>query len=63
VRGKLLRHNKLSNCRIAQVHSTEVASPEGVDVVVSETLGNYPFEENIIATLNDAHARFLRPAG
>ena len=32
-----------------------------VDVVVCETLGNYPFEENIIATLNDARARFLRP--
>ena len=60
---KLLRHNKLANCRVAQVHSTEVATPERVDVVVSETLGNYPFEENIIATLNDAHARFLAPGG
>ena len=63
VTRKLLRHNRLANCRIAQVHSTEVAAPERVDVVVSETLGNYPFEENIIATLNDAHARFLRPGG
>src|ERR1700704_5165323 len=63
VARKLLRHNKLANCRIAQVHSTEVAAPERVDVVVSETLGNYPFEENIIATLNDAHARFLKPGG
>src|SRR5258707_12707755 len=43
VARKLLRHNKFANCRIAQVHSTEVASPEPVDVVVSETLGNYPF--------------------
>ena len=63
VARKLLRHNKLANCRIAQVHSTDVASPERVDVVVSETLGNYPFEENIIATLNDARARFLEPGG
>ena len=63
VARKLLRHNRLANCRIAQVHSTDVASPERVDVVVSETLGNYPFEENIIATLNDAHARFLEPGG
>jgi SAM-dependent methyltransferase len=63
VARKLLRHNRLPNCRIAQVHSTDVASPERVDVVVCETLGNYPFEENIIATLNDAHARFLRPGG
>ena len=35
--------------------------PSRVDVVVSETLGNYPFEENIIATLNDARERFLKP--
>ena len=63
VARKLLRHNRLADCRIAQVHSTDVASPERVDVVVCETLGNYPFEENIIATLNDAHARFLKPGG
>jgi SAM-dependent methyltransferase len=60
---KLLRHNRLSNCRIAQVHSTDVAEPDRVDLVISETLGNYPFEENIIATLNDARERFLKPGG
>ena len=60
---KLLRHNRLSNCRIAEVHSTDVAEPDRVDVIVSETLGNYPFEENIIATLNDARERFLNPGG
>jgi len=63
VARKLLRHNRLANCRIAQAHSTHVATPERVDLVVSETLGNYPFEENIIATLNDARARFLAPGG
>jgi type I protein arginine methyltransferase len=63
VARKLLRHNRIGNARIAEVHSTEVATPERVDVVVCETLGNYPFEENIIATLNDARARFLRPGG
>src|SRR4249920_3740953 len=34
VARKLLRHNRLANCRIAQVHSTEVTSPDRVDVVV-----------------------------
>ena len=63
VARRLLRHNRLSNCRIAEVHSTDVAEPDKVDVVVSETLGNYPFEENLIATLNDARARFLTPGG
>ena len=63
VARKLLRHNRLPNCRIAEVHSTDVAEPDRVDIVVSETLGNYPFEENIIATLNDARERFLEPGG
>src|SRR6202008_4043793 len=43
----LLPHNRLGNCRIVEAHSVEVAKPEQVDVIVSETLGNYPFEENI----------------
>src|SRR5262245_24393550 len=63
VARKLLRHNRIAGARIAQVHSTEVATPERVDVVVCETLGNYPFEENIIATLNDARARYLKGGG
>jgi protein arginine N-methyltransferase 1 len=37
--------------------------PPRVDVVVSETLGNYALEEGIIATLADARARFLKPGG
>lgn len=63
VARKLLRHNGLKGCRIATVHSTAVAEPDKVDIVVSETLGNYPFEENIIGTLNDARERYLRPGG
>jgi hypothetical protein len=45
------------------VHSTDVESPDRVDVIVCETLGNYPFEENIVETLNDARERFLNPGG
>ena len=63
VARKLLRRNRLANCRIAAVHSADVAEPDRVDVVVCETLGNYPFEENIIATLEDARERFLNPGG
>lgn len=63
VARKLLRHNGLKTCRIAHVHSTAIAEPEKVDLVVSETLGNYPLEENIVGTLNDARERFLKPGG
>ena len=38
-------------------------SPPRVDVVVSETLGNYPLEEDIVATLRDARKRHLKPGG
>jgi protein arginine N-methyltransferase 1 len=37
--------------------------PPRVDVVVSETLGNYPLEEDIIATMRDARKRHLKPGG
>jgi len=63
VARKLLRHNRLRSCRIAEVHSTDVESPDRVDAIVCETLGNYPFEENIVETLNDARERFLNPGG
>lgn len=63
VARRLLKHNQLKGCRIATVHSTAVAEPDKVDIVVSETLGNYPFEENIIGTLNDARERYLKPGG
>src|SRR5262245_36482452 len=44
---KLLKRNRLASCRIAHVHSTDVLTPDRVDLIVCETLGNYPFEENI----------------
>src|SRR5262245_61721300 len=50
---KLLRHNRVRNCRLFEMHSTEVMEPDRVDLVVCETLGNYAFEANIIETLND----------
>jgi protein arginine N-methyltransferase 1 len=59
----LLRHNRMRNCRLFEMHSTEVLDPERVDVVVCETLGNYALEESIVETLNDARKRFLKPGG
>ncbi|MFM2423413.1 MAG: hypothetical protein RL291_1943 [Pseudomonadota bacterium] len=63
VARKLARHNGLKNIEIVPAHSTEVTPPEKVDIVVSETLGNYALEENIIDTLNDAKTRYLKPGG
>ncbi len=61
--AKVLKANRARNCHLMPCHSTEMQDPPRVDVVVSETLGNYPFEEHIIETLNDARRRFLKPKG
>ena len=63
VAEKLIRHNKLKNVHIWAGHSTDVDPIEKADIVISETLGNYAFEENIIETMNDARNRFLKPGG
>lgn len=59
---KLARANGLHRCHFVRGHSRAVRDPVPVDVVVSETLGNYAYEENIIENLVDAH-RFLKPGG
>ncbi len=59
----LARANKLRNIEVVPAHSTELEPPERFDVAVSETLGNYAFEENIIETLSDARDRYLEPGG
>ena len=63
VARKLLRQNRLRNCRLFEMHSTEVMDPDRVDLIVCETLGNYALEESIVETLNDARVRFLKPGG
>jgi protein arginine N-methyltransferase 1 len=63
VAAKVLKANRARNCHLIPCHSTEMVDAPKVDLVVSETLGNYPFEESIIETLNDARRRFLKPGG
>ena len=63
VAARILKANKARNCELFACHSTQMIDPPRVDVVVSETLGNYAFEENIIDTMADARARHLAPGG
>jgi protein arginine N-methyltransferase 1 len=63
VAAKVLKANGARNCHLFPCHSTEMVDPPKVDVVVSETLGNYALEEHIIETLVDARKRFLKPGG
>ena len=63
VAREILKRNQARNCHLMPCHSTEMQDPPRADVVVSETLGNYPFEEDIIETLNDAVRRHLKRGG
>lgn len=63
VAERILKANRARNCELIPCHSTEFVDGLQVDVLVSETLGNYALEENIIDTLNDARRRFLKPGG
>jgi precorrin-6B methylase 2 len=51
--------------QIVLVHgrSTTVDLPERVDVCVSEIIGMIGSSEGVVATLDDAHERFLKPGG
>ncbi|MFQ6082429.1 MAG: 50S ribosomal protein L11 methyltransferase [Candidatus Aminicenantia bacterium] len=43
--------------------STEVTLPEKVDVIISEILGSFAIEENLLQFIPDARDRFLKPKG
>ncbi|MGH8506282.1 MAG: methyltransferase domain-containing protein [Stenotrophobium sp.] len=58
----LARKNKLDALTFIKAHSSEIAKPPKADVVISETLGNYALEENLLETLVDAR-RFLNKNG
>ncbi len=58
----LARANCIDGLSFIQGHSGALKKPEKVDVVVSETLGNYALEENLLETLNDAR-RYLKKNG
>ena len=59
---RIAKANAVTRCTFVHAHSTSVKKPAAVDVVISETLGNFAYEENIIETMNDAK-RFLDPGG
>lgn len=63
VADRTIERSGFNNCHLMPCHSMEMQDPPKVDLIVSETLGNYALEEDIIATLNDARKRFLKKGG
>lgn len=60
--GEVIKRNRMSGCTIIEAHSTEITGLPKADVIVSETLGNFAYEENILEAMKDAR-RFLKPRG
>lgn len=60
--GEILKRNRMTGCTVVHAHSGDVTGLPKADLVVSETLGNYAYEESIIEGLRDAR-RFLKPKG
>lgn len=63
VAAEIVKKNRARNCHVMPCSSLDMVEPPRVDVVISETLGNYAFEENMIQTLADARARHLKRGG
>jgi protein arginine N-methyltransferase 1 len=59
---QLARDNGITGLTFIKGHSAELAKPAKVDLVISETLGNYALEEGLLETLVDAR-RFLKKGG
>lgn len=59
---EIARRNRVAGLTFVKAHSSEVRKPPKVDLVVSETLGNYALEEGLLETLVDAR-RFLTKGG
>lgn len=59
---ELARRNGIDGLTFIKGHSIELRRRLAVDVVVTETLGNYALEEGFLETAVDAR-RFLKPGG
>ena len=59
---ELARRNGIDGLTFVKGHSIELRRRLAVDVVVTETLGNYALEEGFLETAVDAR-RFLKPGG
>jgi len=63
VAAAVLKQNRARNCHLYPCRSTDMLDAPQADVIISETLGNYALEENILETLADALDRILKPGG
>jgi protein arginine N-methyltransferase 1 len=59
----LAAHNRIKNVEFVAVHSKEFNLKERVDVIVHEQMGDYLFDESMVANVTDLRDRLLKPGG
>ena len=60
-RANFARNGFADTITLCQGRSTDIVLPERADVLVSEIIGDDPFNEQIIELTTDARLRFLKP--
>lgn len=63
VAREIARVNDFTNIEFVQANSREYTSPEPVDVVLHEQMGDELFNENMLQNVLDLRDRVLRPGG
>lgn len=60
---KLAAHNRIQNVEFIAVHSNDFALDERVDVILHEQMGDWLFNEAMVANVCDLRDRVLKPGG
>lgn len=55
--------NAIPNVEFVAIHSTDFTVDEPVDVILHEQMGDWLFDEEMIANISDLRDRILRPGG
>jgi protein arginine N-methyltransferase 1 len=60
---RLAVHNGIANVTFVALHSREFRLAERVDVILHEQMGDYLFDEAMVANVTDLRDRLLKPGG
>jgi type I protein arginine methyltransferase len=60
---RLARHNRIENVEFIEAHSKEFKLDEPVDMILHEQMGDWLFNEAMVANVTDLRDRILKPGG
>ncbi len=60
---RLAAHNSIKNVEFIATHSRDFKTDERVDVILHEQMGDYLFDEAMVANVIDLRDRLLKPGG